>query len=115
MMGTQERTFGEQRDCERHLPLEGRTGPCQVRIETGNPCPYPAVVEIRGVPFCGRCAREQEAYFVIGELTQPGALDEELLAKALEDLKRERRRGGTSGVSETRNATHGRHAVLGAR
>jgi hypothetical protein len=28
------------------------------------------VVEIGGIPFCGACAREQEAYFAIGELTQ---------------------------------------------
>jgi hypothetical protein len=28
------------------------------------------VVEILGIPFCEACAREQEAYFAIGELTQ---------------------------------------------
>jgi hypothetical protein len=28
------------------------------------------VVEIWGLPFCERCAREQEAYFAIGEMTQ---------------------------------------------
>jgi hypothetical protein len=28
------------------------------------------VVEIWGIPFCEACAREQEAYFAIGELTQ---------------------------------------------
>jgi hypothetical protein len=28
------------------------------------------MVEGRGVPFCETCAREQEAYFAIGELTQ---------------------------------------------
>jgi hypothetical protein len=27
-------------------------------------------VEVRGVLFCERCAREQEVYFAIGELTQ---------------------------------------------
>jgi hypothetical protein len=26
------------------------------------------VTEIRGVPFCERCAREQEAYLAIGNL-----------------------------------------------
>ena len=48
-----------------------RTKPlsCQVRSETKNPCPNRAVVEIRGIPFCGACAREQEAYFAIGEFT----------------------------------------------
>ncbi len=45
-------------------------GPCQVRSETDRPCPNPAAVEILGVPFCERCAREQEAYFAIGELAQ---------------------------------------------
>jgi hypothetical protein len=42
---------------------------CQVRSKTKSPCHYRAVVEIRGIPFCGDCAREQEAYFAIGELT----------------------------------------------
>ena len=27
-------------------------------------------MEIRGIHFCEACAREQEAYFAIGELTQ---------------------------------------------
>ncbi len=45
-------------------------GPCQVRRKTDDPCPHPAAVEIWGVPFCERCAREQEAYFAVGELTQ---------------------------------------------
>ena len=49
-----------------------KLGPCQVRSETCRPCPRPAVVEIWGMPFCERCAREQEAYFAIGELTQEG-------------------------------------------
>ncbi len=42
---------------------------CQVRSGTALPCRRAAVVEIGGVPFCGPCAREQEAYFAIGELT----------------------------------------------
>ncbi len=48
-------------------------GTCQVGSGTEFPCQRPAVVKIQGVPFCERCAREQEAYFAIGELTQ--ALD----------------------------------------
>ena len=47
-----------------------KPGPCQVRIYTDSPCPRTAEVEILGVVFCGPCAREQEAYFAIGELTQ---------------------------------------------
>jgi hypothetical protein len=45
-------------------------GSCQVRSKTQSPCLHQAVVEIRGIPFCEACAREQEAYFAIGELTQ---------------------------------------------
>jgi hypothetical protein len=44
-------------------------GQCQVGSKTDRPCPRLAVVEIRGVPFCERCACEQEAYFAIGELS----------------------------------------------
>jgi hypothetical protein len=46
-----------------------KPGPCQVRIYTESPCPRRAEVEILGVGFCGPCARQQEAYFSIGELT----------------------------------------------
>jgi hypothetical protein len=45
-------------------------GPCQMRSKTQSPCLHRAVVEIRGIPLCEGCAREQEAYFAIGELTQ---------------------------------------------
>ncbi len=45
-------------------------GRCQVRSGTDLPCRHPAVVKIRGIPFCESCAREQEAYFTIGELTE---------------------------------------------
>jgi hypothetical protein len=43
------------------------------------------VVEIRGIPFCEACAREQEAYFAIGELTQEETRDlsSEPLSKSL--------------------------------
>jgi hypothetical protein len=46
-----------------------KQGPCQVRIYTESPCPRRAEVEILGVAFCGPCARQQEVYFAIGELT----------------------------------------------
>jgi len=89
--------------------------PCQVRSNTENPCPGRAVVEIRGVAFCGPCAREQEAYFAIGELV----VREEArgprgrpLAEALRRMRRERAGGregtaagmhhGPSGVHETK-------------
>jgi hypothetical protein len=48
---------------------EAKPATCQVRSKTDNPCPRSAEVDILGVAFCGPCAREQEAYFAIGELT----------------------------------------------
>jgi hypothetical protein len=44
--------------------------PCQVRSGTDNPCRRLASVRIGGVSFCEPCAREQEAYFTVGELTE---------------------------------------------
>jgi hypothetical protein len=44
-----------------------KLGACQVRSKTEHPCPHQAVMEIWGIPFCERCAREQEAYFAIGK------------------------------------------------
>lgn len=52
--------------------IEATTQPrlCQVRSQTDLPCGRPAVATILGVRFCERCAREQEDYFAVGELTQ---------------------------------------------
>jgi len=65
---------------------------CEVRSSTGSPCPRRAVAEIRGVAFCGPCAREQEAYFAIGELVARGerGLRGRALAQTLERVRRER-------------------------
>ena len=55
---------------------------CKVRSGTNIPCLRPAMVKVRGIPFCEPCAREQEAYFAIGELTEaPRSLqdDEQLV------------------------------------
>jgi hypothetical protein len=52
-----------------------KSGPCQVSINAEDPCPRRAEVEILGVAFCGPCARKQEAYFAIGELTHEEAQD----------------------------------------
>jgi hypothetical protein len=61
--------------------------PCQVRSKTQSPCPHRAVVEIQGIPFCEACAREQEAYFAIGELTQePQFPRSEPLGKTLGEM-----------------------------
>jgi hypothetical protein len=72
-------------------------GACQVRSGTDRPCPRPAVVKIRGIPFCEPCAREQEAYFAIGELTEaPRRLGSEPLVELLDRVRRTSAgRGGT--------------------
>jgi len=48
-------------------------------------------VEILGVAFCGPCARQQEVYFAIGELTHEEERDlrSKPLAKVLERKRRE--------------------------
>ncbi len=70
--------------------------PCQVRSETESPCTNRAVAEIWGIAFCEACAREQEAYYAIGELTQETqVLRSKQLAEALERMQRERTGGAT--------------------
>ena len=78
---------------------------CKVRSGTDIPCLRPAVVKIRGIPFCEPCAREQEAYFAIGELTEVReGLREEPLVELLNRMRRttrtRRRRG--SAISRSR-------------
>ena len=66
-------------------------GSCQVRSGTDRPCYRPAVARIRGIPFCEPCAREQEAYFAIGELTQePRQLHDKQLVGMLSRMRRTR-------------------------
>ena len=77
-------------------------GSCQVRSKTESPCPRRAEVEILGVAFCVACARKQEAYFAIGELTQEEAqgFGSKPLAEVLERMRRERgvvRKGSKQG------------------
>ena len=70
-----------------------KPGPCQVRSKTQSPCLRRAVVEIEGIPFCEACAREQEAYFAIGELTQETQdLRGDMLGEALDGMRRHRAR-----------------------
>jgi hypothetical protein len=88
--------------------------PCQVRSKTESPCPRRAEVEILGVAFCGPCARQQEEYFAIGELTHEDGRDlrSRPLAEVLESKRRERAGSadgiaaamphGHSGVDETK-------------
>jgi hypothetical protein len=73
-------------------------GPCQVRSKTRSPCLHQAVLEIGGIPFCEACAREQEAYFAIGELTQVtqdlrGDTLGKTLGEALDGMRRHRQDG----------------------
>jgi hypothetical protein len=77
-----------------------KPGSCQIRIYTQSPCPRSAEVEILGVAFCGPCAREQEVYFAIGELTHEDERDlrSKLLAEVLEKKRRERT-GSTDGIA----------------
>jgi hypothetical protein len=72
-----------------------KPGPCQVRIYTESPCPRRAEVEILGVAFCGPCARQQEVYFAIGELTHEEGQD--LRSKPLAEML-EMKRGRSARV-----------------
>lgn len=84
-----------------------KPGPCQVGSRTDHPCLHLAVVEIRGVLFCEPCARRQEAYFAIGELTRgKQSLRGRPLAEALNGLRRERdRTGGIMAPRRNRSTT----------
>src|SRR5215216_1944505 len=88
-----------------------KLGPCQVRRRTESPCPCAAEVEILGVAFCGPCARQQEAYFAIGELTHEDTegLRGKALAEAMKIMRQER-----VGVKETM-AAELHHGLAGAR
>jgi len=87
---------------------------CQVRSRTESPCPRRAVVEVRGVAFCGPCAREQEAYFAIGELVVRGEAQSPRGRALAEALKRMRREGagGREGVAaEVRRGPSGAYGT----
>ena len=80
-----------------------KPGPCQVRSKTQSPCLRRAVVEIEGIPFCEACAREQEAYFAIGELTQETQdLRSEPLGKTLGETLDGIRRQRADGLAAAR-------------
>jgi hypothetical protein len=69
-------------------------------------------VEIRGVAFCRPCAREQEAYFAIGELVaREGArgLRSKSLAEALKRMRRERAGGREGIIAEVHRGASGAH------
>jgi hypothetical protein len=86
-----------------HIEATQKLGPCQVRSKTDHPCPHQAVVKIWGLSFCKPCAREQEAYFAIGELMQEAqGLCNAPLIKALDRVRWERT--GYTAVAETEKA-----------
>jgi predicted Fe-S protein YdhL (DUF1289 family) len=82
-----------------------------VRSKAESPCPRRAVAEIRGVAFCGPCAREQEAYFAIGELTHEEARDlhSKPLAEVLERKRRERAESTDGIAAEMHHGGSGIH------
>jgi hypothetical protein len=64
-------------------------------------------VEILGVAFCGPCARQQEVYFAIGELTHEEARDLHIkpLAEVLERKRREHA-GSAEGIAAEMHHGH---------
>ena len=77
-----------------------------MRSKTQNPCLHRAVVEIRGIPFCEGCAREQEAYFAVGELTKETQdLRSVPLGKTLGEMLDAMRRERADGLAATRRLT----------
>lgn len=85
-----------------------------MRSKTGHPCPNRAEVELHGVPFCGACAREQEAYFAMGELTREAhGLRYGPLVGALERTRRERTAGGIAVAEEPEARSNNRAAFTG--
>jgi len=78
----------------RELAIKG-LGPCQVRSGTAQPCARPATAKLQDMSFCERCAREQETYFAIGELTEVGGrAGSESLGVAIELVKKIKSRQG---------------------
>jgi hypothetical protein len=63
------------------------------------------------VAFCGPCAREQEAYFAIGELTQEET--DGPYGRALVEALKRMRRGGAGRTEGMAAALH--HGLSGAR
>ena len=101
-----------------------KQGRCQVRSKTESPCPRSAEVEILGVAFCEPCARKQEGYFAIGELTHEEARDlhSRTLAEVLERKRRERELTGgiikpkrnRSAIDESIEETESRSRPVGS-
>lgn len=83
-----------------------------MRSETRLPCVRPAATTILGTRFCERCAREQENYFAVGELTQVprgksgGTGSVEYAARAARSVYPANPRGGRQGsIARSAKAT----------
>jgi predicted Fe-S protein YdhL (DUF1289 family) len=87
-----------------------KPGPCQGRIHTESPCSRIAEVEILGVGFCGPCARKQEAYFAIGELTHEEGRN--IRSKPLADVEARKEQDDVE-HRVSRSLGRGSKAVLG--
>jgi hypothetical protein len=61
---------------------------CQVGSKTNSPCSRQAMGELWGIPFCGLCIREQEAYFAIGKLAShtQGVASEQKLTELIAEV-----------------------------
>jgi hypothetical protein len=68
-------------------------------------------VEILGVAFCRPCARQQEAYFAIGELTNEDERD--LRSKTLAEVLERKRQGHTGSKDGIAAGMH--HGLADAR
>jgi hypothetical protein len=78
--------------------------------KTESPCLDRAAVKIRGVAFCGACAREQEAYFAIGELVRRRkcrVFRSKPLTEALKRMRGRRAAGRDSSAVEVQHALSG--------
>jgi hypothetical protein len=70
--------------------------------QDGDPLPPSSGRGDPGIPFCGACAREQEAYFAIGELTrETRGQRRNPLAEALKRRRMARAGGTGDGAAET--------------
>ena len=88
----------QRRSALRELAIKG-LGTCQVRSGAARPCDRPATAKLQGMPFCERCACEQETYFAIGELTEAGGrAGGESLAVAIDLIKNIKSRSWRSPV-----------------
>ncbi len=92
-----------------------KPGPCQMRSKAESPCLHRAAVNTQGVPFCEGCAREQEAYFAVGELTKETEnLRSGPLGKTLGEALDGMRRRSADGLAASTTTVPRPHSRTGA-